>query len=578
MIEEAVVYHTKIIVASLESIALSITSYAKTTNSEWPFITLPDFEMRAEFVISEADMELVAFSPIVSAEERDRWVSYCTNESDWMANQGGFHADGIYHVDPATGQKTPLPSDVSALPLWMTSPRPYNASLVNYDLLSDPVYAGLLQSVLDDPHSKFSDVFSNEYMNDMAYPPGYHDILNAPLSIHESHDHDHDAEDGSGHLLRRKRQLKKQTEGPEVDKELLGRTPNMRRRQLVDDSTASTPEPMDDDTVGTGHNMEDDVEVEESHNSEHDHPHEEKETHASLEDHDEDVSLVVATSSGFPHAENSPHSVMMTPVWDSFDAPDRKVTGVVFGILPWDFYLTDLLPVGVDGIIVILRNTCHQHYKFLVNGPMVEVYNEHDIHNAKYESMALHIELEEAFGTSSSSSEDYASDKDADDYCHYTLSIYPSKAFENSYKSEDSTKFVALIGSVFAILALFFFIFLWFVQRRQKRVVKLATRTTTIVSSLFPEAVRDRILQQAAQEAKDNSDSASTQSNFSRGKASRALRGILNEGKEGKGGRKRGTNAKAGRGRDISVLVDAPIADLYPDCTVGFFDLVGFTA
>lgn len=669
MIEEAALYHTKTVVASLENLALSVTSYAVDSDSEWPFVTMPHFEKITEYVLDEADMEFVGFSPVVHPEDKMRWASYSLNESSWMAAATGFNGE-IYQVDSDKGStmdtdRSYQQSEEDSLPLWMLSPRPYDTSLVNYDLLSDPLFAKLWHSVVDDPHSKFSDAFTDsDYIQLKGYAPGAHD------NFHDHHS-EHGMQDSSGsgradshdHFRRRDRHLQQKHEpqqGQEdIDGLILLPKTNMRRRRLqeivnapagVEDDDVLIPgHDIDDDTISeTGmhnpeiqtdmgaidtvieasnhthtemmnhsqslmtdtdvihadphhateqedhsshHSMEaprsedlqhanDHVAEEHSSNTsapEYDHATDEHLSHSTDIDYDDDSSVSSSIdSSGYSvsvDADSIPHAVLITPVWNNFDK--TAVAGVVFGIIPWDFYLTDLLPEEVDNIVCVVQSTCGHSFTFLIHGPHAELLVKDDTHDPKFENMAVHIELEKGFGGDSSHSEDnFYADDDKDEYCHFTLSVYPSEAFESAYKSnDDSIKFIILLVCIFATLALFFFIFLWFVQRRQNKVVKLATRTTAIVSNLFPEAVRNRILKQAAEEAaKDDSSSA----NNSGGKASRAMKSILQEVKGGAGIGK----ASAGKNNNtaISILKDAPIADLYPDCTVGFFDLVGFTA
>jgi len=69
---------------------------------------------------------------------------------------------------------------------------------------------------------------------------------------------------------------------------------------------------------------------------------------------------------GYDH----PHSLFAQPV---FDASTKDVIGLLFGALPWDFYLVDLLPEGVNGVICVLRNSCGQSYTYELNGGMVSL-------------------------------------------------------------------------------------------------------------------------------------------------------------------------------------------------------------
>lgn len=82
-------------------------------------------------------------------------------------------------------------------------------------------------------------------------------------------------------------------------------------------------------------------------------------------------------------------------------------------------------------------------------------------------------------------------------------------------------------------------------ERRQRLVLNTAAKSSAVVNSMFPEAVRDRLL---------NDDDEK-------------------EKKRAKGVHFMNTGMNPG-GADKS---SAPIADFYPDTTILFADLVGFT-
>ena len=81
-----------------------------------------------------------------------------------------------------------------------------------------------------------------------------------------------------------------------------------------------------------------------------------------------------------------------------------------------------------------------------------------------------------------------------------------------------------------------------FVQNRNNKVVDAAARSNAIVSSLFPSNVRDRLLAE-------------------------------NQETDGKK-----SNTRTGKSDRNDVYKSKPIADLFPETTVLFGDIVGFTA
>ena len=54
-------------------------------------------------------------------------------------------------------------------------------------------------------------------------------------------------------------------------------------------------------------------------------------------------------SSSYEH----PHSVLLQPIFSNLHANDAKIVGILLAVIPWDKYLVDLLPQGVNGIFVV---------------------------------------------------------------------------------------------------------------------------------------------------------------------------------------------------------------------------------
>jgi hypothetical protein len=103
------------------------------------------------------------------------------------------------------------------------------------------------------------------------------------------------------------------------------------------------------------------------------------------------------------------------------------------------------------------------------------------------------------------------------------------------------------------------------VERRQQTVLESATRSSAIVSSLFPSAVRDRLYPiESKPTAKTNKLDA-----FIPETAKDKLQSFLRDGKDT-------SNATPTMGQE-SPFGGSPIAELYPDTTVLFADIAGFT-
>jgi hypothetical protein len=53
----------------------------------------------------------------------------------------------------------------------------------------------------------------------------------------------------------------------------------------------------------------------------------------------------------------------------------------------WRDLLTNLLPPGSDGIIIVIDNECNPSFSFQVNGPDVDYLGRGDFHNVKYDTL-----------------------------------------------------------------------------------------------------------------------------------------------------------------------------------------------
>ena len=123
--------------------------------------------------------------------------------------------------------------------------------------------------------------------------------------------------------------------------------------------------------------------------------------------------------------------------------------------------------------------------------------------------------------------------------------IYPSLKFHDSYKTNTPTIFAAVVAFTFVLVALVFFIYDLLVQHRNEKIVVTAARSNAIVSSIFPDAIRDRLLQR--NEVPSNR---------------RHLKSyLMNGGNEG-----------------ADDLSSKPLADLFLETTIMFADISGFTA
>lgn len=140
---------------------------------------------------------------------------------------------------------------------------------------------------------------------------------------------------------------------------------------------------------------------------------------------------------------------------------------------------------------------------------------------------------------------------DIDQRCIYHLDIYPSQKFFDEFRTSLPISITCSIAAVFLFTIIMFVFYNQIVEKRQKVVVKQALQSTAIISSLFPKQVRDKLMESSANNHGGIHTTLGTKNR---------LKGFL---------------AGATEEQDSTV---APIADFFPNCTVFFGDLTGFTA
>ena len=98
-------------------------------------------------------------------------------------------------------------------------------------------------------------------------------------------------------------------------------------------------------------------------------------TAVSKADHDtfhaQFVEDMMGDTNGDINGYDHPHSLLMVPVFEKLNDRQSPIVGLIFGVVPWDRYLANLLPEGTSGICCVLRNTCGQTHTYSLAGSKV---------------------------------------------------------------------------------------------------------------------------------------------------------------------------------------------------------------
>jgi hypothetical protein len=84
-----------------------------------------------------------------------------------------------------------------------------------------------------------------------------------------------------------------------------------------------------------------------------------------------------------------PHSFMNHPIHSIPGDPNSEIVAYVVGGLAWDFALRFLLPIGVDGIIAEIENSCGQMFSYHISGSDAFFLGAGSKHETKYNRMKV---------------------------------------------------------------------------------------------------------------------------------------------------------------------------------------------
>jgi hypothetical protein len=194
------------------------------------------------------------------------------------------------------------------------------------------------------------------------------------------------------------------------------------------------------------------------------------------------------------------HFYIMTPVYDGFGS-NKTLVGVLVGLSALENLLDRLIDKDTKGIVAVFRDQCGDVRTYEMNGighRSVQIA-ERDLHDSQFDVFRQSTPVE-------------AYDEVVDGLCVHTLNIYPSRLFRDSFSTTKSAIFkcgvvIALAFAISVILLLYDHQ----VTRRQKETMESALRTGALVDSLFPEHVRDRILQEDNNAPHGTPESSDTQ-------------------------------------------------------------------
>lgn len=196
-----------------------------------------------------------------------------------------------------------------------------------------------------------------------------------------------------------------------------------------------------------------------------------------------------------------PFSTVTFPIYDSLENVkvdtdgNAAFVGNLLISLMWRTLIENILPENSDGIILVFEDSCGPPFTYRLNGPEAIFLGGSDLHDPAYEDMRISASLP-YLANSKDGSSSYTGLPLAAEYCPRMIHIYPSKDMENDHSTSDPVVVTVGAALIFLFTSIVFVMYDFWVNRRQRIVMNRALASGAIVSSLYPEQVRNQLYEE----------------------------------------------------------------------------------
>jgi class 3 adenylate cyclase len=281
----------------------------------------------------------------------------------------------------------------------------------------------------------------------------------------------------------------------------------------------------------------------------------------------------------FASVDELPVTTMLYPVYQDFN--EVNLVGSLAMQLDWQTILQSALPFNTAEDYTISIESCSgQAAYFNVVEGQVQFDGFGEVTDqAKEKSGSITLPGAYVYG-------EFTEPMTGVDACAFTVWVASATLVddfvngvtpEGEEKSNRHIVLTVVVVLMFFVTLAVFLAYDFIVEKRQSVVVNIATKSSAIVENLFPAQVRDRMLQNlqeqekapGATDATSGGDNAATTETMSKNAIPAKNMG------NGRVSVKQFLSNDMGLNNDLST---APIADLFPNTTVLFADIAGFTA
>lgn len=188
----------------MAQLAASVTTSARLSQSDWPYLTNVDFEVSGGYLDGLTGIISVVFAPFIEAQNVPEWEEYSVDNQYWVEEGARLRVIHPEHKDPIDGsfqdheerkfrrhlQTTPprIPEKIYTLdrdgeqipykataseilaPAWQIAPTPgSDPKMVNFQLLADPIVSNLVRIIEETNETVMSKSLEVDYLFDHAF-------------------------------------------------------------------------------------------------------------------------------------------------------------------------------------------------------------------------------------------------------------------------------------------------------------------------------------------------------------------------------------------------------------------------
>ena len=158
----------------IHALSTALTSHARAEGKTWPNVSLSNFDIRASEFEGLTGVEMIAFTPLVTAGARAGWEAYAQANQGWVEDDWSYRNESVDAgaISPRIFYDGPqaIPAESITFPLWQTGPVPYDASIINLNLFQHALFHDIMSDALDVKHKLMSGVVDVNFLLENIVP------------------------------------------------------------------------------------------------------------------------------------------------------------------------------------------------------------------------------------------------------------------------------------------------------------------------------------------------------------------------------------------------------------------------